>query len=560
MATKDGRLMSGTLILLNLLGGVCLLLWGLRTLRRGLTRAFGKAMQHLVSQALTNRFTGFASGVGVTMLLQSSTATALLVASFATRNAAIQGSGGIAALLGADLGSALVANVIAQGTAHLVPVLFLAGLIFNRSFKGDRVRELGRMLIGLGLMLLALQLIVSASAPLRGSQALTPVLAALGRDLPLAILLGAALAWLAHSSLAIVLLVAILAGEVLGMGAAVGLVVGANVGNAVSPLLATWNSPAPTKRITVANIAMRSVGAIIALPFLPLATTQLVQLPAEPATQVVMFHLLYNLALVVICLPFVGHLARLLMRLLPAQKKEEKVVLAPEHLDKEALESPAVALAFAARDVTRMAEIAEEMLAGLKVALTTSSTEAAHRARLLDDTLDRFYSELIFYLNQINGQDLSEDEVHRSTELLTFVINLEHIGDVMDANMGKRIERIANNSIRLPAREKAQLEEMFDQTQECLSLAVAVMISGEQNVARKLLAKKIELARRERKLTLGHLSTDQAHADNEASTAFVDLLGELKRVISYASSGAYPIADQAGLLISSRLRDKAKTT
>lgn len=548
--------MSGTEILLGLLGGIALLLWGLHTVRSGMTLALGNIMQRLVGKTLANRFFGFGAGLGLTLLLQSSTATALLLSSFVTRGAVSQGSGGIAALLGADLGTALVANVLTLHVPSLVPVFLVVGVVCSRLSKGERLREFGHAIVGLGLMLLALQLILSASVPMRETATMQVVFAALDDDLPLVLVLGIGMSWLAHSSLAIVLLIATLSDGLISLPTALVLVLGANIGTTIPPLIATWNASPTARRFPLANIAIRVAGVLLALPFLGLAADVLTRWQDDSIVQVVNFHLLFNLALAMVFMPLVGVIARWLTRLVPETVETHPDLETPQYLDYSALESPTAALAYAVRDATRMGEITERMLSDLEAAMRESNTDKARAARELDDVIDVFHSELMGYLTQVNSKQLSESNATRCMEILTLTINLEHIGDLLDANIGNRIERMIKQDIRLPQDDMQQLLDMFGCTRECMKLAFAVFLTDDVQLVRKLLALKISLAKRVRKLTMGHIGKIQARDGSEESAAFIDLLANLKQVISYASSVAYPIADRAGLLHRSRLVSK----
>lgn len=545
--------MSGTEILVSLLGGVALLLWGLRTVESGMTRAFGNLLKPLIGRALANRFSGFCSGLGITLLLQSSTATALLISSFVTKGSATSGGAAVAALLGAMLGTALVANVLVYGTAVLIPVLLVIGVALNRLGGVERLREAGRAVVGIGLVLLALKLIVTASTPLREAAAMEVVFGALADDLPLALLVGISLAWLTHSSTAIVLLVASVAGGPIDLVTAAELVLGANLGNAIPPLYATWRAGSPARRIPLANILLRVIGVMLAIPLVGWATTQLGQMSVAPLIQVTSFHLFFNLAQAALFLPFVGLVASTVERLLPEKQDLNKDAAGPQHLDPAALESPSVALAYAVRDAARMGEIAEQMLGEMEESLRHNNREQVRRARATDDLLDLYYSDLVGYLGHISSQELSEEDQRRCNEILMLSLNLEHIGDLLEGSVGVRIERLQRDAIQLPKEEKGHLFDMFARTRECMRLAFAVFLTGELSLARKLLALKVTLAKHERRLTLEHLGKTQGPGGDKASTAFIDLIGDLKRVVSYASSVAYPIAHRAGALRSSRL-------
>ena len=261
---------SATGILIELLGAVALLLWGTRMVRTGIMRTFGADLRHVLRVSLRNRFAAFLAGLGVTGVLQSSTATALVVAAFAGRGV-VETAPALAVMLGADLGSSLVAQVLSRNLHWLAPILILVGVIIHLSAQGWSHHGLGRVAIGLGLMLLALRLILAASAPMRGAIILEEVFGALAHDVLILGLVGALLTWLAHSSLAIVLLIMSLAGVgVLPLTSAFALVLGANLGATLPAVTATYADRPAARRVALGNLLFRLAGVVVCLPVVSL--------------------------------------------------------------------------------------------------------------------------------------------------------------------------------------------------------------------------------------------------------------------------------------------------
>ncbi|MGB0447020.1 MAG: Na/Pi symporter, partial [Pseudomonadales bacterium] len=240
--------MTGTKVIIDLVGSVALLLWGLHMIRNSIVNAYGGSLRASLRNFLDNRFKAFAGGLGITLLLQSSTATALLASSFITSVPAL------GLLLGADLGTALVAQVLSFKPFWLSPLLLFFGFILFTRLTSERDRQWGLFCIGLGLMLLALQLILAASGPMRDSAIVQSVLSALASDPILALLIAAVFTYIAHSSLAIILLVVSLAGaDVLSVQLALSLVLGANLGAALPAMMATINKAPEVRRPPLGN-------------------------------------------------------------------------------------------------------------------------------------------------------------------------------------------------------------------------------------------------------------------------------------------------------------------
>ncbi|MFQ5972305.1 MAG: Na/Pi cotransporter family protein, partial [Alphaproteobacteria bacterium] len=326
--------------------------------RTGVTRAFGAALRRYLANSTRNRFAGFGVGLGVTGLLQSSTATALIISSFASR-ALIPAAAAFAVMLGADVGTTLVAQVLSFDLSSLVPVLLIVGVISFMTAKVGRRRHLGRAAVGLGLMLLSLRLIVGASEPVRESAVLEAIITPLSNEPWLALVIAAAVAWLAHSSLAIVLLIMSLAAtSVIPLILAFTLVLGANIGGAIAPVALTFGGDALARRVPVGNLIMRLTGGLIALPLIGVVAPLLASVESEPARQIANFHTMFNLSLAIVFLPLVDLVSRLSALLLPGTEKADDATR-PRYLDPAALDMPSVALGSAARETLRMGDTVE---------------------------------------------------------------------------------------------------------------------------------------------------------------------------------------------------------
>src|SRR3954469_21928900 len=203
------RLM-GTMVLLDLMGGVALLLWGLHMVQSGFLRAFGADLRRFLAKGLNNRFNAFGAGLVLTALLQSSTATGLMTASFAT-DGALALVPALAIMLGANVGTTLIVQVLSFNVAKLAPLLFVLGLVSFRTGTDKRIKDLGRVSIGLGLMLLSLHILIDTLAPAEDAPAMRVFMQAITADVTLCIIFGAVITWIVHSSVASVLLVMSLA-------------------------------------------------------------------------------------------------------------------------------------------------------------------------------------------------------------------------------------------------------------------------------------------------------------------------------------------------------------
>ncbi len=416
--------------LLNLLAAIALLVWGTHNVRTGVLRAFGENLRSVLAASFGRRIPALAAGIGVTSLVQSSTATCLIVASFVGKGLVATGAA-LAVMLGADVGSALMAVVYSLDLSWLSPLLIFVGVVLFVSRQSSNVGRVGRVLIGLGLITLALQLIVAATQPLIEAPAVRALLVALPNEVLLDIVVGAVLTVLSYSSLAIVLLTATLASAgMVPTTVALGQVIGANLGSGVLAVLATGGASREVRRLPLGNLLFKALGAAIAIPLLPQAHALLQQYVPAVDQQIVLFHLGFNVALALLFIGFTQVMGRLLDRWLSTPR--HSVSERPRHLDPVALATPSLAISCAAREALHQADIVETMLRGVLPVIRSNDLALAEQLRRMDDTVDELYSAIKFYLTQISGEALSDRESRRWTDVVSFTINMEQIGDAIE--------------------------------------------------------------------------------------------------------------------------------
>lgn len=550
--------MNGHEILLHIGGGVALLLWGARMVRTGVLRAFGTRLRTALGRSTRNRGLAALVGLASAGLLQSSTATAMLTASFAQRGLIATGAG-LAVMLGADIGSTLVVQLLSFDIGAAAPALILAGLIAFTTAPRSLVRQLGRVGIGLGLMLIALGMVVDASQVLRQSETLPLLLAPLADDPILALLFAALLTWLFHSSVAMVLLVMSFAATgVVAPALAVALVLGANVGSGIVPLVISLSAERSARRVPLGNLAFRTLGALAALAALPMLAPQLDLLGSDPARQVANVHTVFNLVLALACLPLVGLAARLIDRLLPEVPAPDDAGR-PRYLDEEVMDSPPEAIARATRETLRMADIVESMMVDVITVFEKDDEALLKEISGRDDAVDRLHEAIKLYLTRITQNAMTPADSRRSVELLTFVTNLEHVGDIIDRNLLPLAQKKMRNRVAFSPAGWRDLEAMHSRAVDQFGLAITVLVSQDLDTARRLLSDKDDLRKQELRASLRHLDRLRSGeiASIETTSLHQDMLREFKRIAAHLTSIAYPILDSAGELRHSRLKQPA---
>ena len=546
--------MSGHELLLHIAGGVALLLWATRMVRTGVMRAYGADLRRLLGRSSENRLTACGMGLATAGILQSATATALLTVSFAGRGL-ITVAAGLAIMLGADIGSTLVVQVLSFDVSALSPALILAGVISFLAGPSARWRHIGRVLIGLGLMLLALTLVVGASQPLRDSPTLQYVMRPLAADPVLGLMLAAVITWVAHSSVAMVLLImSMSAVGVVPLELGFALVLGANAGSGIIPVVLTASGPAAGRRIPLGNLLFRTAGAILVLPLIGYVAPAIAALDADPARQIANFHTLFNLALAAAFLPAIGLMGRLVTRLLPEAAGGEGPV-EPRYLDPEAIERPAMAIAGATREALRMADTVETMLRGIGEVLRSDDPKLLETLGKLDDELDTLQEAIKLYLAKVTRAPLEDDDERRCAEILAFTTNLEHIGDIVDNDLLEIAQKKIRKKLAFSEQGWQELSALHERVMNQMQLALGVFVSSDVASARQLIRDKERFRELEIKGGQSHMERLRSGQleSIETSALHLDILRDLKRINSHLTAVAYPILDASGDLRRSRL-------
>jgi len=540
--------------LLNLLAAIALLVWGTHLVRTGVMGVFGANLRDYLAHSMRNRFSAALSGIGVTALVQSSTATSLMTSSFVGQGL-VALPAALAVMRGADVGTALMSVLFSVDLSWLSPLFIFVGVVLYVSRQAAPAGRFGRILIGLGLMLLALQLVVAATGPLFEAPAVRALLASLTSDVLLEITLGALLAVLAYSSLAVVLLVAAMASSsVVPMDVALGLVLGANLGSGVLAVLTTAKASTPVRQVTVGNLLFKILGVALAAPCVGLWLRYL-RPHLEAPQLVVLFHLALNVAMSVLFIGLTDWVARVMTRLLP-EPVQPPSSRRPQHLDPSALSTPSLAISNAAREAMHQADLVETMLIGMLEVIRRNDLKLAAELRKMDDDVDRLYSDIKYYLTKISREALGESESRRWTDIISFTINMEQIGDIIE----RVIIDIEDKKIR-PHRnfsEAGMMEivELHERLLANLRLGMSVFLIGNLHDAQRLLEEKVRFRELEHEYASTHLVrlAEQTTSSIETSSLHIDLISELKRINSHICSIAYPILDSAGALAPSRLR------
>lgn len=542
-------------ILLNLASAAALLIWSVRLVRTGFERAFGGQLRRWLQLSTSSRFTAAGCGSIAAILLQSSTAVAVLIAGFMSAGT-INGIVGLTILLGADLGSAIVAKLLNSSLSLVAPVLLLGGVItFLRSAR-RRPRQFGRIAIGLALLFMSLDLIRAASRPMIESAQSQSVILYLADETAAAFLVAALFAWLVHSSVAAVLLFVTMAGQgIIPAEAAFAMVLGANLGGSFIALVLTLKSGVMVRRAVLANLILRGGGAAGLLYLLSAVPDLSSYLGSKPAQQALNLHLVFNATLLLVCLPLVGPLFRAVSLIVPDISAEAEAAARGTALDPDALDQPKRAFSCALRELVYIGGRVEAMLRNVLPLYSSFDEMAASAIRAENQDVAERSLKLRIYLASIRGND-SEDKIGtRAIELAGIAANLESAADMISRKMVMLAETMNQENLKFSKEGWKDVTGFHDTVYRNVQLSISVLMNEDPSLARMLVEQKEivrEVAQRMEKQHLYRLKEGLSESI-ETSSIHLDLLRALKAVNTSFAMIAYPVLSDSGELLGSRL-------
>lgn len=542
--------------LVELAGFIALLLWGTHMVQTGVQRAFGTNLRAILRVALRTRVHAFFAGLGVTAILQSSTATGLMTAGFAA-GGFVALVPALAVMLGANVGTTLIVQVLSFDVSPLSPALILIGVLMFRRDSSIQTHDLGRVFIGLGLMLLALTHLLSLMASYEDTPNLRTLLGAVSTSYFLDVVLAAGLSWAAHSSIAVVLLIMSLCAKgIIPPDAAFALVLGANLGTAINPLVegAPRDDPA-AKRLPLGNLLTRVIGVALALATLSPIGRLIVSISPDNARAVANFHTFFNVAIATIFFPFLTPYARLLERWLP-ERSDPRDPARPRYLDPAAKETPVVALGAASREALRLADVLTDMLQGTKEVLNTGDRRLMAETRRQDDIIDKLNVEVKSYLMSLDPDELSESDQRRLDEIITFAMNIEQAGDVIDRSLLPHLLKRWKRGVVFSQDDQKEMSGMIDRLRANVGMAASLFMTADFRTARLLADEKVAFRDVEARAMQSHIEKmRERRLDRVQTTALrLDFIRDLKLLNSYVvAAAAYPVLERSGELLPSRI-------
>ncbi|MDC6454367.1 Na/Pi cotransporter family protein [Planktomarina temperata] len=542
-------------IIISIAGAATLLIWAVRLVRTGVERGCAAHMRIWLQHSAKNRLFATATGTGAALLLQSSTAVAVLASNFVSKGGLATATG-FAILLGADVGSALVTQLLIFRQPILIPLLLLIGVIVFLRGEGSGSRQIGRIMIGLALIFVSLEMIRDATEPMVSDPATQVVMAYFARDLLTAFVIGAAFAWTVHSSVAAVLLFVTLSGQdILPITAAAAMVLGANLGGALIAFVLTYKAPVVARRMVMANLVLRGGGALIAMLVITKIPDLMGLLGNSPAQQSINLHLAFNVALAIAALPFVGPITMALSYFMAEKSGPSSALDAASALDPALLDRPQRAIDSAARELLGMGQKIEQMLIAVAPLYNQWNVTTASMIADQDTVIKQTHLDIKLYLARLGQKGMHKDLSRRAQELASISSSLDSASDAITRIMMELAERLHTQNLQFSQQGQHEIRDFTDRVQSNVQLALNVMMNQNPAEARELVAAKDKVRKVEQKLQRSHIGRlrEGLVESIETSNIHQETLRALKQVNNAFAMVGYPILHKSGDLLKSRL-------
>ena len=552
--------MSGSVVLLHLAGAIALLLFATRMVRTGVERAYGDVLRHKLRNTMRNPILAVLAGTALAIAFQSSTAVTLLVGSFAGAGI-VSGIAGQLAVRGAEIGSALVIKILTFDLSLLVPLCLVAGTTMFLATDRRSWQQTGRILVGIGLLVLSLEMVGQASEPLRESKLLPVIVDYFAGDPITAYLLAAVVTWLFHSSIAAVLLIVALAGRgFVPPELGIVLVLGVNLGSSIIAPLLTRNAEPAVRVVPIGNLLMRGAGSLVMLVAFLWIKPSVAFLGSTVPDQIINAHILFNCLILVAGIPLARLVYSASEKIVALGTKsdpaQDMAVAELSALNEAALDTPSQALANATREVVRVCETVEIMLQRIIELYEKPDADKIKALALLDDRVDRKHAAIKLYLAKATIRPMTEDEALRCQELLGACVKLEQVGDIIVRNMLAHVQKKLDRGLEFTPEGWRELSSFHAVVMANARLAFNVLVSRDAQTARQLVLEKDRLRDIEKETSQRHFLRlrDGTIKSVETSSIHLDTIRDLKQINSLLASMAYPVLEEQGLLRGSRLK------
>ncbi|MBT8333463.1 MAG: Na/Pi cotransporter family protein [Desulfobacterales bacterium] len=536
-------------LVVGLLGGLSLFLYGMDRMSDALKNVAGEKMKDILAMLSSNRIMGVITGAVVTAVIQSSSVTTVMLVGFVTAGL-MSLSQSIGVILGADIGTTITAQIVAFKVTKYALLLLAVGFGMLFISKKEKIQQYGYMVMGLGMIFFGMSVMSDAMYPLRTYQPFIDLMASMSNPV-LGILIGALFTALIQSSSAAMGVVIVLAMQgLISLEAGIALALGANIGTCATAGLASIGKPREAVRVATCHVLFKIVGVVLMAPFIgpfakfvvlisPSAAEGLIGMEAAAAVvprQVANAHTIFNIGIALLFLPFVTQFSRIVYRLVPDKPIKEIEKIQPKYLSEMLFETPSLALDAARHEIKRMGKRIDKMNSAMMPAVLSGNKESLLALREMYIEVDILHKHLVTYLARVSQLKLNEFQTKKFINLMTAVNNLDYVGDLIEVNMVGLGMRRVEKGFKISAATQEVLETLHVVASDALKAAVRAVVEEDKDYAARVISMQDDINHLIAKADL-HQAKRLVSKDSgkfEAYSVEVDIIEKLKRMYKYA--------------------------
>lgn len=528
-------------IVLGLVGGMGLLLYGMTIMSEGLQKIAGAKLRHILSSLTHNRVIGLVLGALITILFQSSTATTVILVGL-TSASIISLRQTLGVILGADIGTTVTAQLIALKVTEIaLPIVGVGATIIFFSQR-DKYRRYGQVLMGFGLMFLGLKIMSEIMMPLRQDPFFPQLMARLGDYHVLAMIAAAVFTFLIHSSAAAVGIIMVMGMQgLIDLHTAIYLLFGANIGTSFTAVLSSLGSTREAQRVATAHFLFKFVGVLLMLPIVGPFETLITKIASSPAYQVANVHTFFNIAIALVFLPFTSQFALLLEKIVPEKKGEQ---FQPRYLDEHLIKTPSIALGLATKEIIHIWDFIMEMTRSIATIFEKNDSTLLYQINKKEEKVDVLYKESSEYLTSIMRQPLSREEFLKCMGLINIVNDLEHIGDIIEKNVTYLAQCKIDGHCTFSEEGWDEISIMHKRVCDLMQMANTALVTKNMDLARKVIKLQPEIEKMERHLRLLHIQRLRTNISKEVTSVHMDLINAFLQISVHIRNIAMEIVNE----------------
>lgn len=521
-------------IIMGVIGGLGLFLLGMNMMSEGLHKLAGSKMRRFLELLTFNRFVAVLTGVVITGVIQSSSATTVMVVGFV--NAGLMNlTQAVGTIFGANIGTTVTAQIVSFDIAALALPTIAIGVVLYIFVNKRRYQSIGETLLGFGILFLGLSIMGDALIGIKEYPQVISLLAQFGRRPLLGMLAGVLFTSIVQSSSATTAVAITLAGQgMLDLHGAIALTMGANIGTCVTAMLASIGTGLNARRTAVAHLMFNVLGVVIFMAILTPFSNLVATLSSSLPRQVAWGHTLFNITNTLLFLPFIKQFVTVVTKLVPGT--EEVFESGPIYLEKNLLEAPSLALAAAEREISRMADLALEMFDTSMTMLFNNDSALKKNIERNEDVVDQLEQQITVYLAALAQGGLSEEQGLVLAGYLHAINDIERIGDHAENISELVMEKIED---KYPFSESAteELNDMFTKVRNMTSKAIAAYRSKNKALAREIVTEDNDIDRLEKKLRRGHVARiNEGRCFPPSGVLFLDIITNFERIGDHATN------------------------